>query len=378
MLPSSVVNVLIDYRPALARRTGVGEYAHELSAALARAAGPADRVRLFTSSWSDRPDPGLRAWPRTEVVDRRVPVRVLNWAWHRLEAPPIEWLAGPSDIVQSMHPLLLPTRSAHQAITIFDLDFLRHPERTTAEMRRDYPRLVADHARRAALVVVISEDTARAARTELGLPSSRLVLCRPGLPGWIGAPQAGPGTRDGYVLFMGTLEPRKNIGGLLDAWQLLVRVRPSMPRLRLVGAARPEAGPWLDRLRVPPLAGTVEYAGYVDDRDRRSVYRGARLLVLPSWHEGFGLPALEAMALGVPVVVSNRGALPEVVGDAGLQVAPDDTRGLAEAIAAVLDSPERAAGMVARGLERAAGFTWDRAAASLRAAYAALPPVAAR
>ncbi len=206
------------------------------------------------------------------------------------------------------------------------------------------------------------------------MPPDRIVLCRPGLPGWIGQPSARPEPRPGYVLFVGTLEPRKNIGTLLDAWTLLVKRVPSLPKLRLVGAARPEAGTWLARLQVPPLAGTVEYVGYIPDASRRDVYAGARLLVLPSWHEGFGLPALEAMALGVPVVVSNRGALPEVVGDAGLLVAPDDARGLAAAIESVLRDPPKASAMSARGLVQAAGFTWDAAA---HAAARRLRPTAA-
>ena len=372
------MNLLLDYRPALTRRTGVGEYAHELAAALSRTARPTDRLTLFTSSWRDRPDPALATWPGVRVVDRRVPVRVLNWAWHRWQWPPVEWMAGPIDIALSMHPLLLPTRDAHQVITIYDLDFLRHPERTTAEIRRDYPALVRNHARRAALVVVISQDTARAVEAELQVPSERLVLCRPGLPGWIGQPTARTEPRPGYVLFVGTLEPRKNVGTLLDAWTLLVRRTPNLPKLRLAGAASPEAGTWLARLQVPPLAGTVEYAGYIPDASRRDVYTGARLLVLPSWHEGFGLPALEAMALGIPVVVSNRGALPEVVGDAGLLVAPDDARGLAAAIETVLRDPVKAAEMSARGLKQAAGFTWDAAAQRLREAFDRLPVVTAR
>ena len=119
---------------------------------------------------------------------------------------------------------------------------------------------------------------------------------------------------------------------------------------------------------MPPLAGTVEYVGYMPDALRRDVYTGARLLVLPSWHEGFGLPALEAMALGVPVVVSNRGALPEVVGDAGLLVAPDDARGLAAAIETGAARSGEGAEMSARGLVQAAGFTWDAAARGLREA----------
>jgi glycosyltransferase involved in cell wall biosynthesis len=118
----------------------------------------------------------------------------------------------------------------------------------------------------------------------------------------------------------------------------------------------------------------VEYVGYIPDDSRRDVYAGARLLVLPSWHEGFGLPALEAMALGVPVVVSNRGALPEVVGDAGLLVAPDDARGLAAAIESVLLDSQKASAMSARGLVQSAGFTWDAAASRLRAALDELPP----
>jgi glycosyltransferase involved in cell wall biosynthesis len=372
------VKLLLDYRPALTRRTGVGEYAHELAAALSRTGRPSDRLMLFTSSWRDRPDAALAGWKGVEVVDRRVPVRVLNWAWHRLEWPPIEWLAGPVDVAVSMHPLLLPARSARQVITVFDLDFLRHPERTTAEMRRDYPALVRDHARRADLVVVISHDTAHAVRAELQVPADRIVLCRPGLPGWIGEPIARTPPAHGYVLFVGTLEPRKNIGTLLDAWTLLLKRRPNLPKLRLAGAARPEAGTWLARLQVPPLAGTVEYVGYIPDASRRDVYSGASVLVLPSWHEGFGLPALEAMALGVPVIVSNRGALPEVVGDAGVLVSPDDARGLSAAIESVLADPGKASAMSTRGLAQAARFTWDAAAGQLREALDRLPPRTAK
>jgi len=363
------VDILLDYRPALRQRSGVGEYAHELAAALARNARPGDRLHLFTSSWADRPDPTLGATIGARVIDRRIPVRVLNWAWHRRGFPPIEWIAGSLDIAQSLTPLLIPTRRARQVVTIHDLDFLVHPERTSAEVRRDYPALARAHAARADLVVVNSGDTSRAVQAQLGVPPSRIVECRPGLPGWIGTPAARPEPERGYVLFMGTLERRKNICALLDAWTLLVKTMPDVPKLRLVGAWRPEADMWLQRLQVPPLLGHVEYVGYVPDAQRRAIYAGARLLVLPSFHEGFGLPALEAMALGVPVVASTAGALPEVVGDAGLLVPPDDVRGLAAAVRAVLTDPQRAAAMSARGLERAAQFTWDRAARDLRDAF---------
>jgi glycosyltransferase involved in cell wall biosynthesis len=376
VLASPAVDILLDYRPALRQRSGVGEYAHELAAALGRTARPGDRLHLFTSSWADRPDRTLAATLGARVVDRRIPVRVLNWSWHRRGFPPVEWLAGRVDIAQSLSPLLIPARHARQVITIHDLDFLHHPERTTAEVRRDYPALVRHHAPRAALVVVNSSDTSRAVQSQLGIPPDRIVECRPGLPGWIGTPVQRPEPANGYVLFVGTLERRKNIGALLDAWTLLLKAMPAVPRLRLMGGASPEAGTWLARLQVPPLLGHVEYVGYVPDAQRRSIYSGARMLVLPSFHEGFGLPALEAMALGVPVVASTAGALPEVVGDAGVLVAPDDVRGLSAAIAAVLSSPARAADMSARGLARASTFTWDAAARTLRDAFDRVVPPA--
>ena len=138
---------------------------------------------------------------------------------------------------------------------------------------------------------------------------------------------------------MGTIEPRKNVGTLLDAYEQLLsrpaqagRYGEHLPELVLAGKATPAARPWLDRLKHPPLRGAVRHLGYVDADRRRSLYEGARLLVLPSLDEGFGLPVLEAMATGVPVVAANRGALPEVVGGAGPLIDPESPEDLAAAI----------------------------------------------
>lgn len=370
LLAFSAVRILLDYRPALKEPTGVGEYAHELSGALARRLEATDRLLLFTSSWSDRPPVNLAAgWPHTDVVDKRIPVRALALAWHRLEWPSIERLAGPVDIAHSITPLLIPSARARQVVTVHDLDFLKHPERTSAEVRRDYPDLVRAHAARAALVVVVSSDTAAAVDRELNVRGDRVVVCRPGVPSWIGAPVARQPPADGYVLFVGTLEPRKNLGALLDAWELVASTMPAVPRLRIAGGVRSGGEAWLERLTRPPLEDLVDYVGYVGSGDRRRLYEGARLLVLPSFHEGFGLPVLEAMALGIPVLTSNRGALPEVVGDAGLMVDPDDRRALADAIRALLLDEVRARDCALRGLQRAATFTWDAAARALYDAY---------
>jgi len=154
------MRVLVDYRPALRARTGVGEYMHELVRAYT-ASHPADDVAVFTSSWADRPAPGTAAALSARVVDRHVPVAVLNWLWHRAEWPPVEWLAGEADVVHAAHPLLIPSTRAARVVTVHDLFFLSHPERTSAEIRRDYAALAASHARRADAVVAVSQYTRR-------------------------------------------------------------------------------------------------------------------------------------------------------------------------------------------------------------------------
>jgi glycosyltransferase involved in cell wall biosynthesis len=361
------VRVLIDYRPALRERSGSGEYTHQLAQALLTAypadAGPTPlSLTLFSSSWKDRLTPTADLAAAT-LVDRRVPVRVLNFAWHRLGWPPVETLArGRYDVAHSPHPLLLPTRSAARVITIHDLNFLSHPERTRAEIRRDYPVLAGRHARRADAILVPSCYTAAEVERILGVPRARMAICPPGAPDWT-ARAAAP--KDGYVLFFSTLEPRKNVGGLLDAWERVAsRLAPGQaaPQLILAGRTTGDAQPWLDRIARPPLAGSVRHLGYVAANDRRALYEGARVLVQPSFDEGFGLTVLEAMTVGVPVVAANRGALPEVLGGAGLLVDPDVPADIAAAIARVITEEGVATDCAAKGIARARAFRWAETA----------------
>jgi glycosyltransferase involved in cell wall biosynthesis len=371
------VRILLDYRPALRGRTGVGEYVHQLARALvepAEPAGPAEPVELalFTSSLRDRPASSLSSEiPGAHVVDRRVPVRLLTWAWNRLEWPPVEWLAGACDVVHSQNPLRIPATGAASVVTIHDLDFLRHPEHAEGEMRRDYPRLARAHASRADAVVVSSRYAAGEAIRELGLPADRVHVCRPGAPDWAAeVRQRRAGTPATRILFVGTLGPRKNVGTLLDAYARLRAQVADAPRLTLAGRPTPTSAAWEARAREAPLAGHVDIMGYVDDARRRALYAEARMLVLPSFDEGFGLPVLEAMACGVPVVISSRGSLPEVAGPAANPVEPDDVEGLTQRMRALLD-PETSRAAAARGLQQAVCFSWAACARAARRAYAA-------
>jgi glycosyltransferase involved in cell wall biosynthesis len=361
------VRIAIDYRPALRARTGVGEHIHQLTRALARTGG--DEITAFSSSWKDRLPAALASeLPGVRLIDRRVPVAALNFAWHHLHWPPIEALAqGEYEIAHSPHPLLMPSRSAAQIVTIHDLYFLSHPERTSAEIRRDYPALVRAHARRADRVIVVSHFVAGEVQRLLGIAADRISVCPNGSPDWRGGPA--PTDASGYLLFVGTIEPRKNIGGLLDAYARLVARRPDVPHLVIAGGLDRESSRALDGINRAPLAGRVEYRGYVRTEDREALFKGAQAFVLPSFDEGFGIPALEAMSAGVPVIVSDRGALPEVVGDAGLLIDPDDAASLPAALERITSDRELRASCARRGLERARQFTWAQTARDVRRAY---------
>jgi glycosyltransferase involved in cell wall biosynthesis len=331
--------------------------------ALVRTAATAERVVAFSSSWKDRltaPCDGA------EVVDAKVPVRALNLLWHRVGWPPVERFAGAVDIAHSPTPLLIPSRG-RQIVTVHDLFFLDHPDATTGEVQRDYAALVGRHARRAAMVVAVSHHVGALVVERLNVDPARVFTCRAGAPAWTprkAVPAEGP------VVFLGTLEPRKNVATLLDAWERLAAGGRPVPELVLAGGSGGAHGAaLLDRIGRPPLAGHVRHVGYLEDGAREAFYKQARLLVLPSLDEGFGLPVLEACAAGVPVLASRCGAIPEVGGDAAVYLDPRDADAWASTVETLLASPDRLEGMRARGVARAATFSWTASARALWQAY---------
>ena len=375
------MRILVDYRPALRERTGVGEYVHELAKALSgeQAGALDDQITLFTSSWKDRPAPALASeMPASvRVADVKVPVRALVWSWNRLEWPPVEWFAGQHDVVHSQSPLLIPSSGAAQVVTVHDLDFLRHPDQMAAEIRRDYPALARSHAARAHAVIVSSNYAAGEVTRELQIDASRVHVCPSGRPEWSDQVRARRATsRAEHILFMGTLSLRKNVGTLLEAYADLRSMRADVPPLVLAGHRTPASARWEARCEQPPLKGHVEITGYVDTAKRIDLYEKAAMLVLPSYEEGFGLPVLEAMACGVPVIVSNRGSLPEVAGAAATPIDPDDASAFAQEMLAVLTGDN--SGRIARGIEQASKYSWAACAAAARQAYQSAIQVHAR
>ena len=362
------MRILLDYRPALRHRTGVGEYVHELATALAAAPAPDENGTLFSASWSDRLTTAPSGWHR---CDRRIPVRWLNYAWHRWTWPPVEWLTGQAfDVVHAAHPIRIPSRTAASVVTVHDLDFLQHPERTRAEIRRDYPTLAPHHIRHADAVVAVSAHTAGEIERLCGRPASEITIAPLGRPRW---ERRRVDPTDGVLLFLGTLEPRKNVGALLDAYARLLATAPAtlpVPRLVLAGGHGAGAEALIARAQAAEFRGQVEVTGYIAPEAREALYNRALMVVMPSHTEGFGLPALEAMTVGVPVVAANRGALPEVLGDAGILYDPTTPDALTHALQNVLAQPDLRTRMRDAGWQRAEAFSWAHTAARTREAWA--------
>jgi glycosyltransferase involved in cell wall biosynthesis len=401
------MKVALDATPLLGARTGVGRYVQGLADALAGLAGPEpEELALVPFSWRGTRDlpsvapPG----PRVRYGRRRAPARLLQAAWARTAWPPVEWLAGPVDVFHATNFVAPPTRHAATVVTIHDLTYLRHPELVTDASAR-YRQLVPRALRRGAIVCAPTAAVAAEVAAEYGLGADRLVVTPLGVDdGWRAAAPPDPAwlaTHDlppRYLVFAGNREPRKNLPTLLTAYRELVKGRgeaapapsrrgrvetgltepggagmttaptpagePAVPPLVLVGPRGWGETP--DTAGIPP--DRVRALGYVPDPDLVRLVAGAAALVLPSVYEGFGLPALEALACGTPVVASDLPALREVLGDQAELVPPGDPAALAAALARVLDDPGGEPARAARRT-RAAGFTWENCAQATLSAY---------
>jgi glycosyltransferase involved in cell wall biosynthesis len=294
--------------------------------------------------------------------------------WHRLRLPiPAELVTGALDVLYSPDFALPPTRRACRALlTVHDLSFVHHPDAFVPPLRRYLERVVPRSIERADLVLADSAHTRSDLIKLFAVPRDRVEVIYPGVDARF-RPQSKPdessrlreryaiGDRP-YVLSVGTLQPRKNYVRLIQAFVRSQASRETNTQLLIAGRRG-----WLfeDILAEAEKHDSVRLLGFFEDRDLPALYRGAALFAFPSLYEGFGLPVLEAMACGVPVVCSRASSLPEVAGDAALLVDPLDVDALGEALTRALEDGDLRRRMVERGLVQAARYDWARSAAQL-------------
>ncbi len=360
-----------DGTPLLGRKTGIGWYTHELIDAVARQA-PDDDVLVFPISWRTarmlRLDPPHR--PNVSVTRKIAPARPLWAMWDRVAFPPMEWLVN-CDVFHATNFIAPPSRRVPTVVTVHDIGFVRSPESVPPAIRR-MARLLPTVLRRASVVVAISNFT----RDELAwwLPdiADRISVIPPGFhqrnvtPSDTGLPPGPP-----YALMLGTLEPRKNVGLALDAMRILRRQHVAL-RLVLAGSPTPvlDVAAMLRKRGLGPPE--VVRTGYVDDARVAALVAGARMLVFPSLYEGFGMPVIEAMDAGLPVVAARAGATVEVAGDAAVLVDPDDPEAFADAMLRVASDEQLREELVRAGHRRAMQFSWDDTARATLLLYRGL------
>jgi glycosyltransferase involved in cell wall biosynthesis len=355
-MASKRLRVLIDGTPLLGQRTGIGRYTAALAEELASMPGVDIRaVALTLRGWRS-----LRHVLPHEVWARGLPcsARLLRKCWLKSSFPPIELIAGFSDVVHGTNFVLPVSALAGGVLTIHDLAFLDAPDELPPS-DRELPPLVRRSAARARVVCTPTKAVAGAVVERLGVPSERVMVTPLGVDAvWFTALPPSDQLRrrlrlpERYLLFVGAEGPRKGLDVLAKAHATL----PELPPLVITGPSK------------SGVDGRVIRTGYLSEPELRSVVAGAAVVVLPSRDEGFGLPVLEALACNVPVVCSDVPALREVAGDQATLVPYGDVDGLAHAILEAIADPPSLDVLAARRAH-AAGFTWRRCAEATVAAY---------
>lgn len=358
--------------------TGIGQYSFHLASALVQRPG-LDLEFFYGTGWSRQirqtPLPHVRTLksllkffiPNSYTISRALQQRNFNKC---AKAPPIDIYHEPNFLAFTSH--------VRSVVTVHDLSWVRFPETHPIERVRAMDKYFEPGIKRASLILTDSEfvkrelmevfrvDEARIRSIHLGVETlfrpresaeSHSVLSRLGV------------THSQYLLSVGTLEPRKNIATSLRAYTLLPKALRSRFPLVIAGMKGWKTSP-LETI-VEPLvqSGEVLVTGYLTRDDLAVLTSGAAGLVYPSLYEGFGLPPLEAMASGVPVIASNVSSIPEVVGDAGILVDPQDAEELADAMRRLLTDEALRDSLSSKGLDRSALFTWENCVAQTVEAY---------
>ena len=360
-----MIRVAFDTTPLMGQRTGIGHFVDRALRGLAVRRDLA--MRAFAVTWNGRAGVAATLPPSVSAV--RIPMAAwpLQQAWRRWDGPIIEWWTGPVDVVHGTSFVVPPAARAAEVVTVHDLAFLLHPDLCEPVTRR-YEQLIRRALARGALVHAVSHTMAHEIVDVLGVGPERVRVVGHGVDA---EPPGGPVFQKParpYVLAIGRSEPRKDLPALVRAFDT---VAAGFPDLDLVIAGPVGSGEEALQASIAatPYRHRIRRVGWVGEQEKRALLHGAWVFAYPSLYEGFGLPTLEAMVAGVPVLATAAGAIPEVVGDAARLTPVGDDAALAEGLAGLAGDTEERARLVKAGHARAAEFSWDRCAAGLERLY---------
>jgi glycosyltransferase involved in cell wall biosynthesis len=371
------MRIAIDLSPAIHQKAGLGRYARTLAEHLVtQGNGNAYIAFAYGRFTDDALSPALRALPRAHVPLDARPWRMGVWLAHALGVGLDRWLPR-ADIFHATEHLLPPLKNAKTVFTLHDLIFRLFPEYHLPLNHWFLTNAMPHFLRRADAIIAVSECTKRDAISNYQLPPEKITVIYEGVnPALrpendldrIAEARARYANHQPFLFFVSTIEPRKNIIALVDALRVL-RAHGHSYRLLIAGRKGWLYQPTFDHVKRTGMSDAVGFLDYVPDADLPALFAACEAFVFPSLYEGFGLPVLEAMACGAPVICSNMSSLPEIAGDAALLVNPRGVGEIAAAIERVIGDANLRAELRAKGLARAAQFSWERAARETSQVY---------
>jgi len=372
-------SIAIDYTPAIRQRAGIGRIIRGQIGALL-ALQPSFEFRLFVVGSVTREERRQAPLPlHTPPLSERTMVRL----WHRLHSPwpRVEWFTGgPLDLFHATDFVLAPNKARRQLVTVHDLAFLFYPEAAMPSLHRYLNVVVPRSVRRADHLLADSYNTANDLQEQWQIEAERITVVQGAVDHERFRPIANPDQHqlvrrrygigeEPFILGLSTLQPRKNFARLIEAFHL-ARKEAQLPHRLVIGGGKG----WLfteifARVQELRLTDHVLFPGYIDDADLPVLYNAAEFFAFPSLYEGFGLPVIEALACGTPVLTANNSCLPEAGGAGAVYVEAESVESIADGlIRLATDAPLRQQLRTA-GLTHAAQFTWQRSAEQLLAAY---------
>lgn len=366
------MRLAFDCTYALSPRTGVGTFADAVLGRLA--ARPDVEVRGYAvagPAWAAAGGAvghGVRVGARSRLLSPR-------WAraaWRRGDVPPIEWITGRVEVAHSPNFVAPPTRRAASVATVHDLTFVHHPQWCTTDTVDWFGPLIAAAIRRGAWIHTVSAHVAAEVIDAFDADPERVrFVPNAADPLPVADPAEGARLAGGerYVVALGTIEPRKNLARLVDAFDAVAATDADL-RLVVAGGRGWDTGAYDAAVAASPHRSRIVEVGRVDERQRAALVRGALAMAYVSLYEGFGIPPLEAMGVGAPVLAANVGAIAETCGDAVRYADPTDVDDLAAGLTAVTTDEALRARLAAAGRERAAQFSWDATTDGLLQLYA--------
>jgi len=366
------MKVCIDIQSAVTQRAGVGRYTRELVQHLS-ASAPDDDFLLTYFDFKGRAAP-IDAPDCTQKAIRWCPGRLAQLAWKTLNWPPYDMLAGEADLYHFPNFIIPPLRGKKSVVTIHDVSFIPYPH-FAEERNVQYLRThMGETIKRADAIITVSEFSAREICNYLGAEEDRVFAVHHGISDSFARPDEETTARvlkackldRPYLLTVGTVEPRKNLPLLVEAFEQLTDFDGD---LVIAGGLGWKYEPILERIQKSPRAKSIRCLGYTTDEQLPSLYAGASAFLLTSYYEGFGFPPVEAMACGTPVVSSIGGSLAEVLGDGAVLVDSYSAEEWAEQVRRVLTDSQFRESLIGRGFEKAASYTWAKAAAETMAVY---------